>query len=87
MQDVIKMPIQTMDRLMDAWEEQIKSPSSSSTILSKLGSSSSFGSAAGWPSAAVTQMAAFNPFGAYMQIVQQWQKEAMGFWTKAGRPN
>src|SRR5215471_7230494 len=37
MQDVIKMQIQTMDRLMDAWEEQIKSPSSSSTILSKLG--------------------------------------------------
>jgi len=90
MQDVIKMQVQTMDRLMDAWEEQIKSPSSSSTILSKLGSSSSFGSAAGWPSAAVTQMAAFNPFGAYMQIVQQWQKactDAMGFWTKAGRPN
>ena len=29
LQDVIKMQIQTTDRLMDAWEEQIKSPSSS----------------------------------------------------------
>jgi hypothetical protein len=90
MENVIKMQIQTMDRMMDAWEEQIKSPSSSSTILSKLESISSFGPAGSWPSAAVTQMAAFNPFGAYMQIAQQWQKayaDAMGFWTKADRPN
>jgi len=46
--------------------------------------------AGGWPSAAVTQMAAFNPFGVYMQIVQQWQKactDAMGFWTKVDRPS
>jgi len=90
MENVIKMQIQMMDRLMDAWEEQIKSPSSSSTILSKLGSISSFGPAGSWPGAAVTEMAAFNPFGAYMQIAQQWQKayaDAMGFWTRAGRPN
>jgi hypothetical protein len=90
MENVIKMQIQTMDRMMDAWEEQIKSPSSSSTILSKLGSISSFGPAGSWPSAAVTQMAAFNPFGAYMQTAQQWQKayaDAMGFRTKADRPN
>src|SRR6516225_7667765 len=90
MQDVIQMQIQTMDRLMDAWEEQIKSPSSSSTIMSKLQSISSFSPAGGWPGTAVTQMAAFNPFGAYMQIVQQWQKayaDTMGFWAKADRPN
>jgi len=90
MENVIKMQIQTMDRVKDAWEEQIKSPSSSSTILSKLGSISSFGPVGSWPSAAVTEMAAFNPFGAYMQIAQQWQKayaDAMGFWTRAGRPN
>jgi hypothetical protein len=90
MQNVIKMQIQTMDRMMDAWEEQIKSPSSSSTILSKLESISNFDPAGGGPNAAVTKMAAFNPFSAYMQIAQQWQKayaDAMGFWTKAGRPN
>ena len=86
MQDVIKMQIQTTDRLMDAWEEQIKSPSSSSAILSKLQSISSFSPAGSWP---VAQMAAFNPFGVYMQIAQQWQKtwsDAMGVWANANKP-
>src|SRR5262249_17618614 len=89
MQDVIKMQIQTMDRMMDTWEEQIKSPSSSSAILSKLQSISSFGPAGSWPSATVAQMAAFNPFGLYMQIAQQWQKTwsgAMGVWDKGKKP-
>ena len=86
MLDVIKMQIQTTDRLMDAWEGQIKSPSSSSAILSKLQSISSFSLAGGWP---VAQMAAFNPFGMYMQIAQQWQKtwsDAMGVWANANKP-
>ena len=90
MQDVIKMQIQTMDQMMDAWEEQIKSPSSSSAILSKLESISSLSPAGSWPNSAASQMAAFNPFGVYMQIAQQWQKtwaDAMGFWTKPDRPN
>ena len=88
MQEVIKMQIQTTDRLMDAWEEQIKSPSSSSAILSKLQSISSF-STAGWPSAAVAQMAAFNPFGMYLQMAQQWQKtwaDAMGAFANGNKP-
>jgi hypothetical protein len=82
MQDVIKMQIQTTDRLMDAWEGQIKSPSSSSATLSKLQTSP----AGSWP---VAQMAAFNPFGVYMQIAQQWQKtwsDAMGVWTNGNKP-
>jgi hypothetical protein len=86
MQDVIKMQIQTTDRLMDAWEEQIKSPSSASAILSKLQSISGFSPAGSWP---VAQMAAFNPFGVYMQIAQQWQKtwsDAMGVWANANKP-
>ena len=88
MQDVLKMQTQTMDRMMDAWEEQIKSPSSSSALLSKLGSISNFSSAGSWPSATVTQMAAFNPFGLYMQIAQQWQKtwvDTMGVWANANK--
>jgi len=88
MQDVLKMQTQTMDRMMDAWEEQIKSPSSSSAILSKLQSISNFSSAGSWPSATVTQMAAFNPFGLYMQIAQQWQKtwvDTMGVWANANK--
>jgi hypothetical protein len=34
-------------------------------------------------------MAAFNPFGVYMQIAQQWQKtysDAMGVWANANKP-
>jgi hypothetical protein len=84
MQDVINMQIKTMDQMMDVWEEQIKSPSSSSAILSKLQSIS--GPAGSWP---IAQMAAFNPFGVYMQIAQQWQKtwaDTMGVWANANKP-
>ena len=83
---VVKVQIQ----MMDAWEEQIKSPSSSSAMLSKLKSLPSLSAAGSWPSSATSQMAAFNPFGIYMQIAQQWQKacaDTMGFWAKADRPN
>jgi len=34
-------------------------------------------------------MAAFNPFGMYMQIAQQWQKtwsDAMGVWANGNKP-
>ena len=43
-QSITKMQIQTMDHMMDAWEEQIKSPmtSSPSAILSKLESLPTF---------------------------------------------
>jgi len=90
MQNVIKMQVQTMDRMMDAWEEQIKSPSSSSAILSKLQSISSSSPTGSWPSAAIAQMAAFNPFEVYMQIAQQWQKtcaDAMGVWANVNKPS
>jgi hypothetical protein len=88
MQDVIKVQIQTMDRMMDAWKEQIKSPSSSSAILSKLQSTSSFSPAGSWPGAAIAQMAAFNPFAVYIQIAHQWQKtwvDAMGAFANANK--
>ena len=87
---VVKVQIQMMDQMMDAWEEQIKSPSSSSAMLSKLKSLPSLSAAGSWPSSATSQMAAFNPFGIYMQIAQQWQKacaDTMAFWAKAGGPN
>jgi acyl-CoA reductase-like NAD-dependent aldehyde dehydrogenase len=88
MQAITKMQVETVDHLMDAWEEAIKSPSQSSAMLSKLKSLPAFGSAGLWPGA--VQMAAFNPFGFYMQIAQQWQKawtDAMTFWTKPGMSN
>jgi len=88
MQTITKMQIQMMDHMMGAWEEQIKSPGSSSAILSKLRSLPTLSPAGSWPGAATSQMA--DPFGAYMQIAQQWQKawtDAMAFWIKAGKPN
>ena len=85
MQSLTKMQVQAMDYVMDAWEEQIKSPSPSSAMLSKLKSLPNFGQAGSWPNAGALQNAAMNPFGAYMQFVQQWQKawtDGMAVWTK-----
>jgi hypothetical protein len=82
-QSITKMQTQTMDQIMDAWEEQIKSPNPSSAMLSKLNSLQSFS----WPNSSTAQMAAMNPLQLYMQFAQQWQKswtEAMAFWSKAG---
>jgi hypothetical protein len=79
MQTVIKTQIQTMDQMMDAWEEQIKSPNPSA-MLSKLKSLPGFGPAESWPN--LGDVSTMNP----MQFVEQWQKvwsEAMAFWTKA----
>ena len=86
MEAIAKMQIQTMDRMMDTWEEQIKSPNSSSTMLSKLTSLPNFGPVGSWPNADNPQMAALNPFQFYMQVAQQWQKtwaDAMASWAKA----
>ena len=86
MEAITKMQIQTMDRMMDTWEEQIKSPNSSSTMLSKLTSLPNFGPVGSWPNAGNPQMAALNPFQFYMQVAQQWHKawaDAMASWTHA----
>jgi hypothetical protein len=80
MQTVTKTQIQMLDQMMDAWEEQIKSPNPSA-MLAKLKYLSGSGRAASWPSLG-SDMAAMNP----MQFMEQWQKvwsDAMAFWTKA----
>jgi phage-related minor tail protein len=94
LQSITKMQIQTMDHLMDAWEEQIKSPNpmtaSPSAMLSKLKSLPSFSPAGSWPSAEAFPMSAINPMQLWIQSVEQWQKawaDAMTFWTKAGKPH
>jgi hypothetical protein len=86
MQSITKMQVQAMDQIMDAWEEQVKSPNPSE-IMSKLRSLPSFGPAGGWPFTNASQMAAMNPFGIYMEVAQQWQKawaDGMAFWAQAG---
>jgi hypothetical protein len=90
-QSITKMQIQMMDQMMDAWEEQIKSPmtGSPSAMLSKLKSLPSVSPAGSWPNAGALQMAAANPLQFWMQFAEQWQKactDAMAFWARAGKP-
>src|SRR6476660_9062886 len=83
MRRVTKTQIQMMDQLVDAWEEQIKSPNPSA-MLSKLKSLSSFGPAGNWPNLA--EVSTMNPMQFSVQFVEQWQKvwsDSMAFWTKA----
>jgi hypothetical protein len=91
MQGITKLQIQTMDHIMDAWEEQIKTPNpqTPAAMLSKLKSWPGFGPAGSWPSADLSQHGAMNPLQIWMQLAEQWQKasvDAMGFWAKGGRP-
>jgi cob(I)alamin adenosyltransferase len=83
MQTLTKTQIQMMDQMMDAWEEQIKSPSPSA-MLSKLKSMSGFSPAGTWPN--VADVSAMNPMQFFVQFAQQWQKawsDAIAFWTRA----
>ena len=89
MHNITKTQIETMDHIMDVWEEQIKSPNpmtgSLSTTLSKLQSPPGLGSSSGWPTANALQMAAMNPLQFWAQCAQQWQKawtDAMGVSAK-----
>ena len=86
-QGITKMQIQTMDQIMDAWEEQIKSPNPSLPILSKLKSFPSLLPVDAWSSA--PQMASMNPLQIYMQFAEQWQKacaDAMAYWGQRRAP-
>jgi hypothetical protein len=86
-QGITKMQIQTMDQIMDAWEEQIKSPNPSQPILSKLTSFPSPLPVDAWSSA--SQMASMNPLQIYMQFAEQWQKacaDAMASWGQRRTP-
>ena len=92
MQSITKMQIQMMDHIMDAWEEQIKSPNpmtAPSAMLSTLKSLPGISPAGTWPNAEAFSQAAMNPMQFWIQLAEQWRKpwtEAMAFWAKAGRP-
>jgi len=90
MQGITKMQIHTMDQMMDAWEEQIRSPNpmAGSPMLSKLTSLPGASPAGSWPSA--NALGATNPMEFWMQWAEQWQKawtDAMALWSKAGQPD
>lgn len=79
LQSIAKMQIQMMDRMMDVWEEQIKSPNPMpSAMLSKLKSLP--GVPAGtWPNADALAGAAMNP----MQFWVQWAEQCQKAWADA----
>ena len=84
LQSITKMQIQMMDQLMDAWQEQIKSPNPMtvpSAMLSKLKSLPGARPAGTWPNADAFAGAAVNPMQFWVQVAEQWQKawaDAMG---------
>jgi hypothetical protein len=81
MQTANKMQLQTIDSMIDAWKQQIKSPTQSSALLSKLNSLPNFGLAAG-------ANGDMNPFGIYMQFAEQWRKawaDGLALWTQTGK--
>jgi ribonuclease D len=92
MQSIAEMQIQTMDQMMDSWEEQLRLPNpaaaSPSAMLSKLKSLPGFAPTGSWPGAEAFQKAAMNPLQFWMQFAEQWQRswsETMAFWGKAGK--
>jgi hypothetical protein len=84
LQSITRMQIQMMDQLMDAWEEQIKSPNPMtipSAMLLKLKSLPGAQPAGTWLNADAFAGAAMNPMQFWMQLAEQWQKawaDAMG---------
>ena len=90
MQSLTEMQIKTMDRILDAWEEQLKlpNPASSSAMLQKLNPSPGSSWPGSWPGADAFQMGGANPMQFWMQVAEQWQKswtDMMTSWTRAGR--
>jgi hypothetical protein len=92
-QSLTKLQIETMDRIMDVWEEQIKAPNPMAgppgALLSKLKSMQGGSPAGTWPTADMLNMGGANPFQFWMQFAEQWQKasaDAMAFWSKGVAP-
>ncbi len=91
LQSITKMQLQTIDHMMDTWEEQLKSPNpmtNPSSMLSKLKSLPSFSPVGSWPNVRAFQTVAMNPMQFWMQLTEQWQKgwaDAMAFWVRAGK--
>jgi hypothetical protein len=86
------MQIKIMDRIIDAWEEQLKLPgamsASPSALLSKF--TTLPGSTGVWPGMDAFQKGDMNPLQLWMQMAEQWQKswaDAMAYWGKIGKPH
>jgi hypothetical protein len=92
MKAIAEMQIRALDQMIDAWEEQLKSPNlaaaSPAAMLSKLQSLPGFAPAGGMPGIEAWQNAA-NPMQMWMQFADQWQKswtQAMTAWGRTDKP-
>ena len=86
------MQTRTMERIRQAWEEQLKSPHptaiSPEAILSKLQAMPNLGPTSGLPNAEALQAAATAPLALWMEFGKQWQQlwlEALDRVNKANR--
>jgi len=93
MKAIAEMQIKALDQVVDAWEEQLKSPNlaaaSPAAMLSKLQSLPGFTPAGGLPGAEAWQNAVANPLQMWMQFAEQWQKswtQAMSVWGRTDKP-
>jgi hypothetical protein len=91
MKAIAEMQIKALDQMIDAWEEQLKSPNLAAmpaAMLSKLQSLPGFAPAGALPGAEAWQNAA-NPLQMWMQFAEQWQKswaQAMTAWGRTDKP-
>ena len=89
MQSVGEMHIKTMDHIIGAWEEQLKSANPMaampSAMLSKLNAMRGLGPAGPLPGADALQAAATAPLQMWMEFGKQWQQFWLDSLNKSGR--
>lgn len=88
-QGIGDMQTKTMDHILDAWEEHLKSPdpmtASPSAMLSKLKAMPSFGPSSDWANPHALQNAAAAPLMFWIECAKQWQKLWADSMLKASR--
>jgi hypothetical protein len=92
MQNLAEIQIKTMDGVMDAWEEQLKSPNpmsaSPAAMLSKLNAFPDFAAFGRMPNAEAFQKAAANPMQFWSQLSDpKGAANPMQFWTQFAGQN
>lgn len=97
LQNATQMQLQMMDQVMDAWSEQIESPTAAMTLptdfveqLQRMQAGAAGASGfSGMPGGDGFAGMAMAPFQMWMQAAEMWQRNmatAMSMWT-GGRPN
>lgn len=79
LKSVAEVQVKTMDVMMEAWEEQLKSPNpmaSPSEMLSKLTS---------LPSFTATPASAVNPIEVWLKFAEQWQRAWVDMFGAIGK--